>query len=70
MYSERVVDMGMFRKEKNHWHFAIKPEIGLLMEISYSTALKLSAKYYNGFSSGDLENQGYFSIGIGFAFKT
>ncbi len=69
MYSERVVDMGMFRKEENPWHFAIKPEIGFLMEMSYSTALKLSAKYYNGFSSGELKNQGYFSIGIGFAFK-
>lgn len=68
MYSERTVDMGIYRFQENPWHFAIKPELGLLYEMSYSTSLKFAAKYYNGFKSGDLENQGFFSISLGFAF--
>ena len=69
MYSERSIDMGMYRLKQNPWHFAIKPEVGVLWEMSYSTALKVAGKYYNGFKAGDLDNQGYFSISVGFAFK-
>ena len=68
MYSERSVDMGQFRWKENPWHFAIKPEVGLLYELSFNTSFKLAAKYYNGFSAGDLDSQGYFSISAGLAF--
>ena len=68
MYSERSTDMNLYRLEENPWHFALKPEIGLLYELSLSTSFKLAAKYYHGFKSGELENQGYFSISAGLAF--
>ncbi len=55
--------------KENPWHFALKPEVGLLWEILYSTMFKVAGKYYYGLKSGDLENQGYFSISVGFAFK-
>lgn len=68
MYSERAVDMGTWRLVENPWHFAIKPELGLLYEVSSATSFKLAVKYYNGFKSGDLETQGYFTVSAGFAF--
>jgi len=68
MYLERSTDMGQWRIEENPWSFAVKPELGLLYEMSFSTSFKLAAKYYNGFKTGQLDNQGYFSISAGFAF--
>lgn len=69
MYSERVVDMGTWRLKENPWQFALKPEVGLMYEMSRGSFFKLSAKYYNGFKSGDLETQGYFTISAGLAFN-
>jgi len=68
MYLERSTDMGQWRIKENPWSFAIKPELGFLYEMSFSTSFKLAAKYYNGFKTGQLENQGYFSISAGLAF--
>jgi outer membrane protein len=68
MYSERSTDMGTWRLVQNPWHFALKPEAGVLVEMSPASAFKLSAKYLTGFSAGDLETQGYFTIAVGFAF--
>jgi outer membrane protein len=69
MYSERATDMGTWRLFENAWHFALKPELGILYEMSYSTSFKLAAKYYSGTKSGDLdEAQNYISVSAGFAF--
>jgi outer membrane protein len=68
MYSERLTDMGQWRLKNNPWSFALKPEVGFLYEMSFSTSFKLAAKYYNGFKTGQLDNQGYFSISAGLAF--
>ena len=68
MYIERSTDMGQWRLKENPWSFAVKPELGLLYEMSFSTSFKLAAKYYNGFKTGQLDNQGYFSVSAGFAF--
>jgi outer membrane protein len=65
MYTERATDMGLYRLLENPWHFAIKPEVGILYELNYQTAVKLAAKYYMGFASGDLETQGYISLCAG-----
>lgn len=69
LYSQRSTDMGQWRLKEDPWHFAIKPEVGFLYEMSYSTSFKFAAKYYNGFTSGDLPAQGYFSISAGLAFN-
>lgn len=69
MYSERSTDMGQWRLKENPWSFAVKPELGLLYEMSYSTSFKLAAKYYNAFKTGQLDSQGYFSISAGLAFN-
>jgi len=68
MYTERSTDMGQWRLKENPWSFAVKPELGLLYEMSFSTSFKLAAKYYNGFKTGQLDTQEYFSISAGCAF--
>jgi outer membrane protein len=69
MYTERITDMGIWMIEENPWHFALKPEVGLMYEFSSGTAFKLGAKYYYGLKAGDLDNQGYFTVSAGFAFS-
>jgi len=46
--------MGLWRLEEKAWHFALKPEIGLLYQLNPGTALKITGKYYVGFAAGDL----------------
>lgn len=68
IYNERVVTMGTWILTQNPWSFAIKGEAGMMYEFQGGFTFKLGAKYYNGFKSGDLENQGYFTISLGAAF--
>lgn len=67
MYSERSTDMNLYRLKQNSWQFAVKAEVGVLYEISYSSAVKFAVKYYNGFKTNSLGNQGYLSINLGMA---
>lgn len=69
MYSGRDTDMGTFRMDEDAWHFAIKPEVGALIEFNRATDVKISAKYITGFKAGDLPTQSYFSLNFGFVFK-
>jgi outer membrane protein len=68
IYCDRVTDMGIWRLEENPWQFAIKPELGLLYELSEGTALQLAVKYNYGFKTEELDSQGYLTISAGFAF--
>ncbi|MBU2651828.1 MAG: OmpW family protein [Bacteroidetes bacterium] len=68
LYTERATDMGIWRIVQDPWHFAIKPEAGILAEISGNTSAKIAVKYYNGFKSGDLDSQGFMAVSLGFAF--
>jgi outer membrane protein len=67
LWSERATDMNLYRLTENTWHFAMKGELGLLYDISYTTAVKFAAKYYNGLKTNTLESQGYFSLSLGMA---
>lgn len=68
IYSRRDTDMGLWNLREVAWHFALKPEVGIMYEISLNSSFNLSAKYYTGFASGDLEAQSYFALGAGFVF--
>lgn len=67
MYSERATDMNLYRMKENSWQFAMKGEVGVLYEISYTSSIKLAVKYYNGFKTNTLDNQGFLSINLGMA---
>lgn len=67
MYTLRRTDMGIFRVEQEAWHFAIKPEAGIIYNFNYSTGFKVGVKYLTGFKSGDLETQSYLMLDFGIA---
>jgi hypothetical protein len=69
MYSRRKTDMGQFYLQEEAWHFALKPEIGLIYDLSFNAGFKIGAKYYTGFAAGDLETQSYLAISAGLIFK-
>lgn len=68
MYSKRKTLFGSYIIYEEAWHFAIKPEAGIMYTVKHNTALKLAAKYYTAFESGDLETQSYISLSFGMAF--
>jgi len=68
MYSLQNTDMGQYTFEKDAWHFALRPELGILIKSASGAGLKISSKYYYGFEAGDLPAQGYVTINVGFVF--
>jgi hypothetical protein len=68
MYTLQNTDMGTYTFEKDAWHFALRPELGILMEMAPGVGFTLCSKYYYGFKAGDLPAQGYFTINVGFVF--
>ena len=70
MYSRRNTDMGQYTLEEDAWHFALRPEVGVMYEMNPEFAFSLTGKYYYGFEAGDLnEPMSYFALNIGFVFK-
>lgn len=69
IYNERATDMNLYRLTEDTWQFALKGELGLLYELNYTASIKLAAKYYSGFKTNTLDNQGYFSISLGMAWS-
>lgn len=69
MYSLRNTDMGQYTLEEDAWHFALRPEVGLLFEANPNMSLAVTGKYYYGFEAGDLDAQSYFALNVGFVFK-
>jgi outer membrane protein len=65
IYSERAIDMNLYRWEETTWQFALKGELGVLYDFSFHSSLKFAAKFYNGFKTETLDNQGYFSLSLG-----
>ena len=68
MYSKRNTDMGQYTLEEDAWHFAIRPEIGILYEVNPDFSFSVTGKYYMGFEAGDLDAQNYFALNFGFVF--
>jgi outer membrane protein len=68
MYSLQNTDMSVYTFEKDAWHFAIRPEIGLIYKAAPGVGVMLASKYYYGFKAGDLESQGYLTVNFGFVF--
>ena len=68
MYTLQNTDMSTYTFEKDAWHFALRPEIGVIFKPSPGVGVMLAAKYYYGFKAGDLPAQGYFTVNVGFVF--
>ena len=69
MYSLRNTNMSLYTIEEDAWHFALRPEVGFLYEMSQGLSTIVAIKYYNGFSAGDFDSsQSYFTLNLGLAF--
>jgi hypothetical protein len=68
MYARRTLDMGLYRLERDPWQFMLQPEAGVSLYLQNGSALILSANYYWGFKTKELEAQSYMAFGIAYAF--
>jgi len=68
MYSLQNTNVGTYTFENDAWHFALRPEIGVVLDMGNGAGFNVVSKYYHGFEAGDLPSQGYFTINIGFVF--
>lgn len=60
------IDMGVFVEKIQSNQFTIKPELGMMYELSDYVAIKLSGKYYQSFENSDINSQSMLGINIGF----
>ncbi|MBL7965132.1 MAG: hypothetical protein JNM31_14960 [Flavobacteriales bacterium] len=67
-YARRTLDMGLYRLEKDPWQFLMQPEAGVALYMSGGNALILSANYYWGMKTKQLEGQSFLALGIAYAF--
>ena len=69
LYAYRRTDMGMYYTAEEDWQFAIKPEVGVLINATPDTDFTISLKYYTGFATKDMNGQSYFALNIGLVFQ-
>lgn len=69
LYVKREVDMNLYAVTIEDWQFAIKPEVGVLINANPGMDVMLALKYYAGFATNDLAGQSYMAFNIGFVFK-
>lgn len=69
LFTTRATDMNLYRLETDAWAFALRPEVGVLVNVNPDLDFILAGKYNAGFSTADLAAQSYFTFNIGFVFK-
>ncbi|MBL8000663.1 MAG: hypothetical protein JNL05_01770 [Flavobacteriales bacterium] len=67
-YVRRTLDMGLYRLEQDPWQFMVQPEAGVSLYLANGNALLLSANYYWGAKTKDLDAQSWLAMSIAFAF--
>lgn len=68
-YMRRTLDMGLYRLERDPWQFMLQPEAGVSLYMRNGNSVILSANYYLGFKTQELEAQSFLGIGIAYAFS-
>lgn len=68
-HSRNNLDMGMYTVEENVWHFALRPEAGLIYNLNPYMGLMATAKYYNNSKSGDISSRSFLSVNVGLAWS-
>ena len=62
---EKKTELGLYALTENNWHFGLAPEIGVSIPRG-RTAIVISARYNYAFSAGNVDEQSWLSLGIGF----
>lgn len=69
VFMSRYIDMGQFRVLDEEWHFALKPEAGVLVSLSPDMDLILGFRYNNAFATSDTDAISYMMFNVGFVWK-
>jgi outer membrane protein len=69
LFSKRELDMGLFYVDDESWHFALRPEAGIILDASPNTDIMLNVRYAYGFETNDVPAQEYISVNIGMVFN-
>lgn len=69
VFMSRYIDMGQFRVTEEDWHFALKPEAGVLVNLSPDMDLVLGLRYNNAFATSDTDAISYMMFNVGFVWK-
>jgi opacity protein-like surface antigen len=69
VFMSRYIDMGQYRVTEEAWHFALKPEAGVLVNLSPDMDLILGFRYNNAFDTSDTDAISYMMFNVGFVWK-
>ena len=66
---KQTVDVSLWRISDSTWHFALAPEIGIVMPLQSTAKWYVNARYNYAVKASD-RTQSYFGINIGVAWQT
>jgi outer membrane protein W len=69
LFFSKYVDMGIFRATDEEWHFALKPEAGVLVSLNPDMDMILALRYNNAFATNDTADQSFLAFNVGFVWK-
>ncbi len=69
IYMDRYTDMGIFRVTDDNWHFALKPEAGVRVNLAMDMDMILALRYNNAFATSDADQQNFMTFNVGFVWK-
>lgn len=64
---ERRADIGLFSLTEQNWHFAVAPEVGVVVPLGWYVRGMLSARWHYMTAAGTTPSQQYVSFNIGIA---
>lgn len=67
LFRETELDMGLYMVSDDSWHFALRPEAGVLFEPQPGVGLLLNVKYMNAFKTEDMDAANFISLNLGVA---
>jgi len=68
IYTIRRTDIGLYSVKTVAWHYALAPEIGVILPAG-DTQVSLGIRYNYGAKAGGLDQVSYFSINLGILFS-
>lgn len=68
-WAEQRTDRGIYTNTTSNWHFAVAPEVGVLVPLGLTKVANVSAQYHYSPKSGDSMDYSYMSLKLGLLFR-
>ncbi len=68
-WAEQRTDLGIYTSSNSNWHFAVAPEVGMLLPIGLTKAANVAVQYHYQPSSGNSMNYSYLTLKLGLLFR-